>query len=311
MTKNILKKIPILVPVLKIILDKRYFYHFLQGLIKTKKNRDFLASLESKYFGKSNNLYLKKNKYLNEYSSIKNSGFLLNPITIKKNKINSIKKYLSSFKCYDPDNDIKKFNSRDPSKKTVRAFYRNEDVTRAPGVLELANDEKLLNIASEYFSASPKIDSIWAWWTYPNSKIPPTQSFHRDMDTLNFLKFFVYLTDVDDKSGPHILVKGSHNSSFSTKKDKMHSDSDILKIFSKDDMIEITGPSGFCFLADLFALHKGKNAVNSPRLVLQIIYSVIQTPFGPKKPYLDKDEAKVLLKNKFSYYVNSNIIINQ
>ena len=241
---------------------------------------------------------------------MKKSGYLLNPININNNSVDSVIKYLNNFECYDPDNNIKHVNPVRPPDNTMRAFYRNEDVTRAPGILELANNDKLLKIAGEYFCAFPKIDSIWAWWTYPNENIPPTQSFHRDMDTLNSLKFFVYLTDVDNNSGPHILIKGSHNNTFSTKKDQMHNDNEISKYFSEEDVMEITGNSGLCFLADLFALHKGKHPTVSPRLVIQIIYSVIQTPFGPKKPYIKKDEARHLLKNKYSEYVNSNIIIN-
>ena len=129
------------------------------------------------------------------------------------------------------------------------------------------------------------------------------------MDTLNFLKFFVYLTDVDENSGPYVLVKGSHTN-FAAAKDKMYSDGKILKFFSEEDIVEITGKFGHCFLADLFALHKGKNAIKSPRLVLQIIYSIIQTPFGPRKPYIRLNEAKNLLNEDYSKYTNSNIIIN-
>ena len=49
-----------------------------------------------------------------------------------------------------------------PSPLTTRAFYNNADISRAPGVLKLANDENILRIAEEYFGAIPKIDSIWA-----------------------------------------------------------------------------------------------------------------------------------------------------
>ena len=310
MIKKFIKNIPFLFSIIKIITDRRYFYHYIQGFIEKRNNRNILALIESKIFGKkSYNINYDTNHFA-KYLELKSSGYLVNPLEINIEKVNYITEFLNGCKCYDPDNNLKNIDPLQPSLITTRAFYDNADITRAPGVLKLANDENILRIAEEYFGAIPKIDSIWAWWTFPNDNIPPTQSFHRDMDTLNFLKFFVYLTDVDENSGPHVLVKGSHNSSFNAAKDKMYSDSEILKLFSENDIVEITGKSGHCFLADLFALHKGKNAIESPRLVLQIIYSIIQTPFGPKKPYIKLDEAKNLLNKDYSKYTNSNIIIN-
>ena len=49
-TKKILKKVPIIFHLLKIIQDKRYFYHFLQGLLTNKNSRFFFKNLESKFF---------------------------------------------------------------------------------------------------------------------------------------------------------------------------------------------------------------------------------------------------------------------
>ena len=37
------------------------------------------------------------------------------------------------------------------------------------------------------------------------------QMFHFDYDSFNFLKVFIYLSDVDESNGPHSVVKYSHN----------------------------------------------------------------------------------------------------
>lgn len=309
MIKKIIKKIPFLYIIAKIIMDKRYFYHFLQGLVKKRSSRVYLARLESKYFGKRINISQKE--YLEEYFSLQKLGVILNPIKIDGKTIMSIKSYLEGKRCYDPDNNIKGIDALHPPSNTMRAFYKNEDISSAPGVMHIANNKKILKLVSNYFSATPKIDSIWAWWAYPNEGTPPTQYYHRDIDTLNFLKFFIYLTDVDSQSGPHMIIKSSHNDiSFLTKKDKMHHDKEITEHFSQNDTLEITGEAGYCFLADLFALHKGKIPEKSPRLVLQIIYSIVQTPFGPKRPYLAKKNTDIALNDEYSNYTNSNIIID-
>ena len=64
----------------------------------------------------------------------------------------------------------------------------------------------------------------------------------------------------------------------------------------------------FIFLADTFAFHKGLTPKKNPRLLLQVIYSLKQTPFGPKRPFLDKDEVDIDSLGKNYRLVNKNII---
>ena len=66
------------------------------------------------------------------------------------------------------------------------------------------------------------------------------QEFHRDYESMNFVKVFVYLADVDQHSGPHSFIKGSH------KIDKLYerkrfSDELINKNFDNDKKLSILG----------------------------------------------------------------------
>ena len=89
----------------------------------------------------------------------------------------------------------------------------------------------------------------------------------------------------------------------------MHSDGEVLESFSAETIRNLIGPMGHCFLADTFGLHKGLLPKNSPRLVLQIIYSIKRTPFGPKKPFLSSAEVKnINLNTPSSVIVNKNIV---
>ena len=75
--KKILKKVPIVFQLLKIIQDKRYFYHFLQGLLTNKNSRFFFKNLESKMFyrkiDKSIDHFIDVN---NEIDRLKKDGFV-------------------------------------------------------------------------------------------------------------------------------------------------------------------------------------------------------------------------------------------
>ena len=53
-----------------------------------------------------------------------------------------------------------------------------------------------------------------------------------------------------------------------------------------------TGPAGTNFLENTFAFHKGTNPKEKPRLLLEIIYSRVPTPFSDKKPFLTLDEIE-------------------
>lgn len=308
--KKILKKVPIVFQLLKIIQDKRYFYHFLQGFFINKNSRFFFKNLESKLFyrkiDESIDHFIDVN---NELDNLKKNGFVENPLVVSNKQINEIVNFLKLKPMHDPEQELAGyFFYKDKPKNIKRGFYRCEDVVHAPNILDIANNPKILSIAYNYFGSIPQIDYIGSWWSFPSNTIALTQSFHRDIDTLNSLKLFVYLSDVDYESGPHVYIRGSHNSSYKTSKGKQHSDNDLKKQFKNSDIIGLEGKAGYTFIADTFGFHKGLPPSDKNRLVLQVIYTLKRTPFGPKKPFVSKEDARKLSSFKYSSYVNRNII---
>ncbi|MGZ3306188.1 MAG: phytanoyl-CoA dioxygenase, partial [Asticcacaulis sp.] len=98
-----------------------------------------------------------------------------------------------------------------PSDEVNLGYYTWEEVIRAPGLLELVNSPDVLEAAELYFGCKPVIDNIGASWAYPGREVAKgAQRFHRDYDCARSFKLFLYLTDVDDDSGPHVYVRGSH-----------------------------------------------------------------------------------------------------
>jgi hypothetical protein len=307
--KNFIKKIPILFPLLKILQDRRYLYHYLQGFISNKKYRSIFLRAESRLFFKKNDTNFQPILLNNNVNELVDNGFIENPIIINDVVSNEIKDFLRSKLMHDPEsNDTKDFLLDTKPDGIKRGFYKCEDVVQSPHVLDIANDPKLLSIAYNYFGAIPTIDYIGSWWSFPTADLALTQSYHRDIDTLNSLKFFIYLTDVDLDSGPHIYVKGSHNSQFKTSKDKMHEDADIIKGHGDSNIISLEGSKGYTFIADTFGFHKGLPPIKNNRLVLQIIYTLKRTPFSPKKPFVNKNDALKLCSHTYSEYVNRNIV---
>ncbi|MDF5708668.1 MAG: hypothetical protein PUP90_13645 [Nostoc sp. S4] len=154
-----------------------------------------------------------------------------------------------------------------------------------PAIKKLQSDPKLLSIAAAFLDAQPIHQGNLMWWSFAGSttyleKSQAAQLFHYDVDDYRFLKFFFYLTDVDDRSGPHVCVRGSHN-----KKKWSHlwlrkreTDEDIINYYGFESLVKISGKAGFGFVEDPLCFHKGITPTHQDRLILQIEFA--RTDYG-------------------------------
>jgi hypothetical protein len=150
-----------------------------------------------------------------------------------------------------------------------------------PAIKKLQNDPKLLAIAARYLNGQPVHQGNMMWWSFSTEttyyeKSQAAQLFHYDIDDYRFLKFFFYLTDVDEQSGPHICVRGSHN-----KKKLSHiwlrkrePDEKIIDYYGSELLVKICGNTGFGFVEDPLCFHKGITPTHKDRLILQIEFAL-------------------------------------
>ena len=85
-----------------------------------------------------------------------------------------------------------------------------------------------------------------------------------------------YITPVlDEFSGPHLTIKGSHKRKplWMLLKSGRLSDEKVYAYYGKDNEIEIKGKAGFGFFEDPSCFHKVKVPTSQNRLLLQIRYS--------------------------------------
>ena len=76
----------------------------------------------------------------------------------------------------------------------------------------LFNHEVIL-ICNKYFGYKPIFDHASLSISTSYSKIADdkaAQKFHFDLDRPRWLKFLIYITDVDSNNGPHVFVEGTH-----------------------------------------------------------------------------------------------------
>jgi hypothetical protein len=152
-----------------------------------------------------------------------------------------------------------------------------KDIINCPHILALANSASLLCLGAHYFGCKPTLSALGMRWSFPGTEASSIlQLFHRDTEDWRFLKIFVYLTDVDADSGPHVYVRASHVDSGSLRAHS-YSDEAVERAYGMDSVINVTGPAGFGFAADTAGIHKGAVPLRRNRCMLQFQYSLLPT----------------------------------
>lgn len=161
-------------------------------------------------------------------------------------------------------------------------------VTTFNEMYEISADPLLLSIIQQYMGVPPIFDTPVI---FLNSAAPldnkglsdTAQLYHHDLHRLQFVKLFVYLTDVDADSGPHAMIPGTHRARPDAMwADGRRTDEAVSKSGLLDKEVRITGKSGTLFLVDTSALHKGVHPNNNARLLAQVQYT--NSLFGKSTP---------------------------
>ena len=178
------------------------------------------------------------------------------------------------------------------------AEFDRAAIHAAPALTQAANDPRVLARVAAYLGAPPTIQHYIMWWSFAGDRqARGAQFFHEDRACYRFLKLFVYLTDVDPQTGPHVYIRGSASMALreqliagleQRKKGvgevarKMlanvrASDRDIETFFGPDRIETFVGKAGEAFLIDTSGYHKGQLPEAGDRLLFQTLYTMLPT----------------------------------
>jgi hypothetical protein len=217
---------------------------------------------------------------------LKRDGFYTG-IYLPENLLKKILHFAYSTPCYGNRNKNLGFLYSEKEKYTkehifyTAQYYNTQQL--CPAIRTIVSDPKLLKIASQYLGAYPICTGTKLWWNFAVDDGVPYDCnqtitfFHYDLDDYATLRFFFYLTDVDKKAGPHVVMRGSHkNKSWAHVliPVKRRTDKDIYNYYGLDNLCTIYGESGFGFAEDTFCFHKATRPLKKDRLMLQIQFAV-------------------------------------
>lgn len=246
-------------------------WHRVQERIRHPEIKKKIAGIITLFKGRVGNVRSVKLDELNK------NGITTFPGFISVEEVNGLRKSLEELPCFDPwAVDLGEFHHTNIPARTHVA-----QIKLAPSLVKLhklAYDRRLADLAAGYFGCKPTLDSIQAWWSVSGHNQPEeAENFHRDNDSIRFLKFFIYITDVGKNNGPHIFVEGSHTSGQLLERRRL-TDAEVAEKFGSK-ILCMTGKAGDAFMEDTYGIHKGQLPIEGRRLLVQFRYSVTETVF--------------------------------
>lgn len=183
-----------------------------------------------------------------------------------------------------------KLNEKNLERNKIKKFLWTYFPTESNSELDLSNpitkfylSSEVLYVASKYLGYIPQLNEVTIQkTTVVESKDPiQSQKWHRDPQEMRTFKVFLYLSDVDEDSGPFIYLKGSSPTSkgkFSKlfpqikPKGSYPEASVIEKLLSLEDIFTAKGSLGTVIFCDTAGIHKGGFAKLGERIMATGFY---------------------------------------
>lgn len=150
-------------------------------------------------------------------------------------------------------------------------------------VMAVQRDPLLIDVARHYLGGQAKVITTRIWWSFPTQASEADRSlasldkYHFDLDDWRMLKFFFNLVDVDEGTGPHVFIKGSHKRRRVRHQLTLlvgHPANEVLDYYGQANALTLTGKAGSGFVEDPFGFHMGTVPTQKPRLMMEVGFGV-------------------------------------
>lgn len=169
---------------------------------------------------------------------------------------------------------------------------RNEGVVRPEGLdvplerelmKQLFNETGLLELVSDYLGLNPealmfqaRIDTlirISTERTFVNG-YDDALEFHRDVDSLKFVKAFCYLNHIEEGCGHHEVLLGTHREiPLALRFIRRYTEEELRGKGIAGSLKKVTGLAGYGFIENTTAFHRGTVPTDGDRLILSMSFN--------------------------------------
>lgn len=214
-------------------------------------------------------------------STLRARGWWLMPRRLDDRDIAEIRQFAFATPAYATQFDEQiTIDERQPPQDHSRYEWRMNDLVHVPAIQKLLGDSGLHRIAQDYIGCRPTLTSVTLWLDPVSSGPAPAHVYHYDNDGPGFLKFFIYLSDVDAETGAHTYIQGSHGHCKPEvfRLSRRYERDDLLRHYGTENEIVFAAPAGTILAEDTAGFHRGMDPRRGYRLLLQLQYSAIDIP---------------------------------
>jgi hypothetical protein len=164
----------------------------------------------------------------------------------------------------------------------IRKYDEHSTVPLDNPWLSVCMSRKMLDIANEYLQLWSKLEYVDLWYSIPvgaDAERKASQIWHRDFNDRHLLKAFLYLSDVDEQSGPFEYVPGSQPGGqyagvhpWAPMAIGRISDKELAKFVPGEGVRTFTAPKGTIIFCNTSGLHRGGFAETKPRVLAPVTY---------------------------------------
>ncbi len=213
--------------------------------------------------------------------ALKRRGWDILPWRLGAQDIAEIRRFAFSTPAYgaDPSDRIMIDEAHIPHNRG-RNEWRMSELIRQSAVLKLVADGALHQIAQDYLGCRPILTSVTLWLDPVYDGRFEAHVYHYDNDGPRFLKFFIYLSDVNADSGAHAYIQGSHGhvKPRSFQLSRRYERDDLLRHYGAENEIVFAAPAGTILAEDTAGFHKGMDLKKGYRLLMQMEYAMLDIP---------------------------------
>lgn len=220
-------------------------------------------------------------KIRDSIKKLKDRGWDILPFKLSESDITEFQKFAFSQPAYAKNLEEKIVINKDSIPNEYgRYMWKMDELLKLPVVQNIITNGPFHQIAQLYIDSRPIMTSISLWLDPVYDKKYDAHVYHYDNDGPAFLKFFIYLSDVDLDSGAHTYIETSHGTQKPAhlSRSRRYDKKELTDYYGEEKEIVFGAPAGTIIAEDTSGFHKGTTPKKSHRLLFQIQYALFDIP---------------------------------